>query len=93
MRLGFGNNVKAALAADITATQTTLPVIPGTGASFAALLEADEALKNPSYQTPCYAKLTLSDKKETAFEICHLVKVNGDTLTVLRGQEGTLARG
>ncbi|HGC4909541.1 TPA: phage tail protein, partial [Escherichia coli] len=40
-----------------------------------------------------YAKITLTDNKESAFEICHLVSVSGDVLKVIRGQEGTTAKG
>ncbi|MEN8540991.1 phage tail protein, partial [Escherichia coli] len=38
-------------------------------------------------------KITLTDNKESAFEICHLVSVSGDVLKVIRGQEGTTAKG
>lgn len=40
-----------------------------------------------------YAKITLTDAKETVFEVCHLTAVNNDMLTVVRGQEGTAAKG
>lgn len=95
MKPGFGNNVKGMLAADISALQTTIPVMPGTGALFAQTLEPESALENPSFPTRAgqiYAKLTLCDEQETVFEIVHLLSVSGDNLTVLRGQEGTPAR-
>ncbi|WP_419761206.1 hypothetical protein [Salmonella enterica] len=41
MIIGFGNNVVSSLAADITASQTTIQVIPGAGAMFANLLTSD----------------------------------------------------
>lgn len=91
MILGFGNNVVSALAGDITTIQTDIPVMPGTGAKFAKLLSAD--FENKSNEQRAYAKITLTDNKESAFEICHLVSVSGDVLKVIRGQEGTTAKG
>ncbi|MEB7738603.1 phage tail protein [Escherichia coli] len=91
MILGFGNNVVSALAGDITAIQTDIPVMPGTGAKFAKLLSAD--FENKSNEQRIYAKVTFTDNKESAFEICHLVSVSGDVLKVIRGQEGTTAKG
>lgn len=91
MILGFGNNVVSALAGDITTVQTEIPVMPGTGAKFAKLLSAD--FENKSNTQRVYAKITLTDNKESAFEICHLVSVSGDVLNVVRGQEGTTPKG
>lgn len=91
MILGFGNNVMSSLASDITASQTTLSVMPGDGPLFAALLTSDFSNKSTTLKN--YAKITLTDTGETAFEICHLIAVNGDTLKVIRGQEGTAAKG
>lgn len=91
MITGFGNNVISSLAADITAGQTTIQVMPGTGAKFAGLLSSDYANASNPLQT--YAKITLTDAKETVFEICHLTSVNNDVLTVVRGQESTTAKG
>lgn len=91
MITGFGNNVISSLAADITAGQTTIQVMPGTGVKFAGLLNYDYANASNPLQT--YAKITLTDAKETVFEICHLTSVNNDVLTVVRGQEGTTAKG
>ncbi|OKP31374.1 hypothetical protein [Serratia fonticola] len=93
MILGFGNNIRSALAADINSTQTVIAVMPGTGALFAKTLEADPALVNPSYSNTLYSKLTLTDELETVFEVCHLVSVSGDNLTVIRGQEDTKKKG
>lgn len=95
MRTGFGNNVKGALASDISALQTSIPVMPGTGALFAQTLDVESALENASYPTQVgqiYAKLTICDEQETVFEIVHLMSVSGDNLKVIRGQEGTSAR-
>ncbi|CAB5539607.1 Uncharacterised protein [Citrobacter werkmanii] len=91
MITGFGNNVVSALAADITANQTTIQVMPGTGALFSGLLTYDYS--NTSNNLQIYAKITLTDAKETVFEICHLTAVNNDILTVIRAQEGTTAKG
>lgn len=91
MIIGFGNNVVSLLAADITASQTTIQVMPGAGAMFANLLTSDYA--NSSNPLKTYAKITLTDAKETVFEVCHLTAVNNDMLTVIRGQEGTTAKG
>ncbi|EOX8476535.1 phage tail protein, partial [Salmonella enterica subsp. arizonae] len=91
MIIGFGNNVVSSLAADITASQTTIQVMPGAGAMFANLLTSDYA--NSSNPLKTYAKITLTDAKETVFEVCHLTAVNNDMLTVIRGQEGTTAKG
>ncbi|ECC8136172.1 tail fiber protein [Salmonella enterica] len=91
MIIGFGNNVVSSLAADITASQTTIQVMPGAGAMFANLLTSDYA--NSSNPLKTYAKITLTDAKETVFEVCHLTAVNHDMLTVIRGQEGTTAKG
>ncbi|HFD2062237.1 TPA: tail fiber protein [Serratia marcescens] len=91
MIIGFGNNVVSSLAADITAAQTTIQVMPGAGALFAGLLTYDYA--NDSNPLKVYAKITLTDAKETVFEVCHLTAVNNDMLTVVRGQEGSAAKG
>ncbi|MFP2430317.1 phage tail protein [Enterobacter ludwigii] len=91
MILGFGNNVVSSLASDITASQTTFSVIPGDGPLFASLLTSDFSNKSTTLKN--YAKITLTDSGETAFEVCHLTAVSGDTLTVIRGQEGTAAKG
>ncbi|WP_336241986.1 pyocin knob domain-containing protein [Enterobacter cloacae] len=91
MILGFGNNVVSALASEITASQKTIPVMPGTGDKFEALLTQDNA--NSSTDLKVFAKITLTDSGETEFEICHLLSVSGDVLSVLRGQEGTAAKG
>ncbi|WP_336240431.1 hypothetical protein [Citrobacter werkmanii] len=91
MTIGFGNNVVSALAADITSTQTSITVMPGTGKFFEPTLTVD--YENTTNTQKIYAKITLTDKQETVFEICHLTAVNQDTLTVIRGQEGTTAKG
>lgn len=91
MITGFGNNISSALASDITANQTGITLIPGTGARFAKLLTKDNP--NPDSPHGVYAKLTITDSQQTVFEICHLTAISNDTLTVNRGQEGTTAKG
>ena len=91
MITGFGNNIVSALAADITASQTTIQVMPGTGELFASILTYDYI--NASNELKVYAKITLTDSGETSFEVCHLLSVSGDSLTVIRGQEGTTSKG
>lgn len=91
MITGFGNNTSSALASDITANQTKFSVLPGAGDKFQRLLTTDNT--NAGSPHSVYAKLTLTDSQGTVFEICHLTKVTGDSLTVIRGQEGTTAKG
>lgn len=91
MIIGFGNNVVSTIASDITATQTTFSVNPGSGGQFANLLTTD--VSNPDSPHGIYAKITITDKQQTVFEICHLTGVSQDALTVIRGQEGTTAKG
>ncbi|MCA1920982.1 hypothetical protein [Buttiauxella noackiae] len=91
MITGFGNNISSALASDITANQTAIRLVPGGGALFAKILTTD--ISNPSSPHGVYAKLTITDSQQTVFEICHLTAVSNDTLTVIRGQEGTTAKG
>lgn len=91
MILGFGNNVVSSIAQDLTASQTTIQVMPGAGSLFSRLLTAD--FVNNATPMSIYAKITLSDAGAATFEVCHLLSVSGDVLTVIRGQEGTLAKG
>lgn len=91
MITGFGNNISSALASDITANQTAIRLVPGGGALFAKILTTD--ISNPNSPHGVYAKLTITDSQQTVFEICHLTAVSNDTLTVIRGQEGTTAKG
>jgi hypothetical protein len=91
MIIGFGNRVMSTLAEDITANQTTIRVMPGAGVMFAEALSSDYV--NTSNNLKVYAKVSLTDKKQAASEICHLISVSNDMLTVVRGQEGTKAKG
>lgn len=77
----FANNAKTTLAAPITSTQTTITVASGTGALF------------PNPTTGQQFKVTLVSAASTSvYEICNCTSRSGDTLTVLRGQEGTSAQ-
>lgn len=91
MIVGVDNNVISTVAADTLSNQTTIQVSAGDGAKFANLLTYD--YQNASNSLDVYAKITLTDANRTTFEICHLLSVNGDILTVVRGQEGTTAKG
>jgi hypothetical protein len=74
----FANNAKTTLAAGINSTQTTVTVAPGTGSEF------------PSPSSGQAFQITLvSATSSTVFEICTCTARSGDTLTVIRGQEGT----
>ena len=75
----FANNAKTTLASGITSTQTTISVAPGTGAMFPSPVLGVS-----------YFKLTLvSAASATVYEVCTCTGRSGDTLTVIRGQEGT----
>lgn len=91
MILGFGNNVTSRLASDITSSQTTITIDSGSGTIFSRLL--NPSISNPDVKHKVIAKITISDIEQTIWEVCHLTEVNGDTLTVIRGQEGTSQRG
>ena len=74
----FANNAKTTLASPINATQTTITVAPGTGTLF------------PSPSSGQAFKITLfSAASATVYEICICTARSGDTLTVVRAQEGT----
>lgn len=74
----YANNAKTTLAASITSTQTSITVAPGTGAEF------------PSPSIGQSFKVTLvSAASSSTYEICLCTARSGDTLTVIRGQEGT----
>lgn len=76
----FANNAGTTLAAPITNTQTSITVTSGSGALF------------PSPATGQFFSLTLSVAGTPAtFEITWCTARSGDTLTVLRAQEGTAA--
>jgi hypothetical protein len=77
----FTNNASTALAAAITPTTTNIQVTPGTGVYF------------PSPTLGDYFYLTLlSNTNSTQMEIVRCIAKNGDTFTVIRGDEGTTAQ-
>jgi len=74
----YANNAKTTLSAPITSTQTSITVAAGTGALF------------PSPTSGQSFQVTLvSASSSTVYEICTCTSRSGDTLTVIRGQEGT----
>ena len=75
----FANNAKSTLAAGIAATDTTIYLAAGDGAKF------------PSPGTDEQFALTLVDAAKN-IEIVYCTARTNDTLTVVRGQEGTAAR-
>lgn len=75
------NNAESQLAAGISAVALTAQLTPGTGVLF------------PSPNAGQYFKLTFLDAASTQLrEIVHVTNVTGDTITMVRGQEGTTAK-
>jgi hypothetical protein len=75
------NNASAPLAGSITSSQTTITVAPGTGAQF------------PNPTSGEFFPLTLiSAVNAGIFEIAYCTARTTDTLTVVRGEEGTTAQ-
>jgi hypothetical protein len=76
----FTNNAASTLAAAIGPASTTIQLATGTGVLFPAPAAGQQFA------------LTLNDlATRTAFEVVYCTARSGDTLTVLRGQEGTTA--
>lgn len=76
------NNAQSVLAAGISASATTMTLNTGTGALFPAPVSGTS-----------FFKLTLIDAATGQIsEIVHVTARTGDTLTIVRAQEGTLAR-
>ena len=76
----FKNNANTILASNITNSQTTLPVNTGTGALFLSPPAGD------------YFMVTvISASNPAVFEVMQCTARSGDTLTVVRAQEGTTA--
>jgi len=77
-QLLFANNASSTLAQSITGSTTALALATGTGALF------------PVPTTGQAFMATLADAAtRTKFEVVQVTAVVGDTLTVIRGQEGT----
>lgn len=79
MALKFANNAESVLASSINSTQTSIILQSGQGARFPTLGIGD------------YFIATLVDAAGN-LEIVRVIARVADTLTVLRGQEGTIAR-
>lgn len=76
------NNASTVLAAGISSTATTLTVNTGTGSLFPSPVSGTS-----------FFKLTLIDAATgTLTEIVHVTARTGDTMTIVRGQEGTTNR-
>ena len=85
MAIVFANNVSAKIAASLTGeiTDTTITLPNGIGATFPALSPGD------------FFYVTLADISvglEVDWEICKVTGVSNDQLTVVRGQDNTVAR-
>ena len=77
----FANQAQTALALPIASTDTTITVAAGTGSYF------------PAPSTNQAIKLTIvSTQSQLINEVVLCTHINGDVLTVQRGQEGTIAR-
>lgn len=79
MAIKFKNNASATLSASITSTQTSVSVSTGQGALFPTLSVGD------------YFYVTFSDSANN-LEIAKCTARASDTLTVVRGQDGTTGR-
>lgn len=79
MALKFANNAVSTLASAINNTQTSITLASGQGARFPTIGVGD------------YAFATIVDLPGN-MEIVRITARSGDTLTVVRAQEGTLAR-
>ncbi|HHX5192636.1 TPA: gp53-like domain-containing protein [Yersinia enterocolitica] len=76
------NNASTVLSAGISASATTLTVNTGTGGLFPSPVSGTS-----------FFKLTLIDAATgTLTEIVHVTARTGDTMTIIRGQEGTVSR-
>ena len=79
MAIKFSNNASGTLAASITAAATSITLTTGQGALFPAMSAGD------------YFFATLVDSSNN-LEIVRVNARSSDTLTVVRGQDGTTAR-
>jgi hypothetical protein len=79
MPVRFSNNASAPLAAGISDSITSITVAPGQGVKFPALVTGD------------YFFATLVSPTND-LEIIKVTAKSGDTLTAVRGQDGTIAR-
>lgn len=77
MSILFTNNAATNLASSITSGATSLTVSTGTGSLF------------PNPTAPDYFLVTLIGISGTPIEIVKCTARSGDTMTIVRGQEGT----
>ena len=77
----FENNSNGTLSADIDNTQTSIVLSSGQGANFPSITAPDEIFF-----------ITLQNYAAQLIEICRVTNRTGDTLTVQRGQDGTIGR-
>jgi hypothetical protein len=78
--LVFANNASATLNGDLTSGNTSIALTTGQGARF------------PSLSTNQFFPVTLQNYITGDAEICYCTARSGDTLTVERAREGTLAQ-
>lgn len=77
MAIKFSNNAITTTTGDLLVGDTSIPVTDGS--VFATLVAGD------------YQVATLTDSDKTVFEVIHITANAANTLTVLRGMEGTTA--
>jgi hypothetical protein len=75
----IANNASSFLPSQVNNSQTGIVLTPGDGAKF------------PDPQAGEWFPVTLFRSNGSALEICRCTGRSGDTLTVVRGQEGTIA--
>ena len=80
MEIKFSNMASSLLLDNISATATTLSIIPDTGALFPILEQVTD-----------YFKICVTNPGDGTYEIMKVTKTQGDQFTVKRGQEDTLA--
>jgi hypothetical protein len=79
----FKNFARSTLATSVSASDTTFPLLTGSGALFPSPSTA-------SYPDTIFSLVIFDDAGN--FEVCYCTGRSGDSLTVERGKEGTVAR-
>lgn len=80
-RMLFANNARATLTADLGAGVLSVSVGSGEGARFGTSPAVGEFLR-----------ATLRDAAGSKIELVNITAIAGDTMTIVRGQEGTVAQ-
>lgn len=80
MAIQFANNAATTLFSSVIVSDSQIVVSPGGGALF------------PNAGSSNYFMVTVVDKTTSTLEIMKVTKRSGDTFTVVRAQEGTIAR-